>query len=498
VDHAANPEACADQVVSSTHLMHAPLRLLTLLLLGTLAACKVGPDYHAPTPPAGADAPLESVNTAAETVEPPPDDWWQLYHDARLDAYIQEAFKANRQLMAAEANFAAATAVVSAARSGLYPSTTAGIGAIYGRDVTTDEILELEGQRPLTVWLLEDLFQVGYEVDLFGKVRRSVEAAHASAESTQAARDALRVVVAAETARAFAQVCTFGEQLAVARHSHDIVAHEADITVNRRDAGGASDYDVARAQALEAQARSAIAPLEGQRRAALFELTALLGRTPANAPHELDDCNSAPILNALIPIGDGAALLRRRPDVRQAERRLASATAQIGVATADLYPSIKLTGLYGGAATTSSELASNIGLAWGIGPSISWNFPNQALPRARIRQAKANQTAALAAFDSAVLDALKETEQALALYSAALDYRQSVADAQDRIHKAFGMAHDEFLAGAVSSLDLLTTEQTLVSADAAVAASDAALVQDQIAVFKALGGGWQRPARQPP
>jgi NodT family efflux transporter outer membrane factor (OMF) lipoprotein len=475
-------------------LMRAPAHLCIILLLGILAACKVGPDYHAPTPPAGAEAPLLSTNTSAESTEPPPDQWWHLYHDARLDAFIQEAFNANRQLVAAEANFAAATAVVSAARAGLYPSTTAGIGGIYGRDVITDEILELERQRPLTVWLLEDLFQVGYEVDLFGKVRRSIEAAHANAESTKAARDALKVVVAAETARAFAEVCTFGEELAVARHSHDVVAHEAGITVNRHEDGAASDYDVARAQALEAQARSAIAPLEGQRRAALFELTALLGRTPANAPRELEDCLTAPTLNALIPIGDGVALLRRRPDVRQAERRLAAATAQIGVATADLYPSIKLIGLYGGAATTSGELATNIGLTWGVGPSISWNFPNQAAPRARIRQAKANQAAALAGFDSVILDALKETEQALVLYSAALDYRQSVADSQSKIHAAFGMAHDQFLAGAVSNLDLLTTEQSLIAADAAVAASDAALVQDQIAVFKALGGGWQRPA----
>ena len=478
--------------------MRTPVRLAIMLLLGILAACKVGPDYHAPTPPAGAEAPLLSTNPGAESTELPPDEWWHLYHDARLDAFIQEAFNANLQLVAAEANFAAATAVVSAARAGLYPSTTATVGGIYGRDVTTDEILELEGQRPLTVWLLEDLFQVGYEVDLWGKVRRSIEAAHANAESTRAARDALKVVVAAETARAFAQVCTFGEQLAVARHSHEVVAHEADITVNRHDDGAASDYDVARAQALEAQARSAIAPLEGQRRAALFELTALLGRTPANAPHELDDCVSAPTLDALIPIGDGVALLRRRPDVRQAERRLAAATAQIGVATADLYPSIKLIGLYGGAATTSGELATNIGLAWGVGPSISWNFPNQIAPRARIRQAKANQTAALAGFDSAVLEALKETEQALTLYSAALDYRQAVADSQSKIHSAFDMAQQQFLDGAVSNLDLLTTEQTLISADAAVAASDASLVQNQIAVFKALGGGWQPPPKPSP
>jgi outer membrane protein TolC len=178
--------------------------------------------------------------------------------------------------------------------------------------------------------------------------------------------------------------------------------------------------------------------------------------------------------------------------VRQAERRLAAATAQIGVATADLYPTIRLSGLYGGAAVQVSQLATNIGETWGIGPSISWTFPNQAGPRARIRQAKASQAAALASFDSEVLTALKETEQALALYTAALDHRRSLVQAQDRIHASFDIAQNEFLAGGVSNLDLLTTEQSLVALDAAVASADTALIQDQIAVFKALGGGWRK------
>ena len=124
--------------------------------------------------------------------------------------------------------------------------------------------------------------------------------------------------------------------------------------------------------------------------------------------------STPPRLIALIPVGDGRALISRRPDVRQAERRLAAATAQIGVATADLYPTIRLIGFYGGAATELPQLTTNLGLVWGIGPSISWTFPNQAGPRARVRQAKASQAAALAAFDSVVLTALKETEQALA------------------------------------------------------------------------------------
>jgi outer membrane protein TolC len=198
-----------------------------------------------------------------------------------------------------------------------------------------------------------------------------------------------------------------------------------------------------------------------------------------------------PHLSDLIPVGDGASLLKRRPDVRQADRRLAAATARIGVATADLYPKIALTGLYGSVTSAVNELGRDSARTWGLGPSISWTFPNEAGPRARVRQAKANARAALAGFDSTVLQALKETEQALATYGAELDRRQSLSDAQARAHQAFDMAHDQFLAGSLSNLDLLTTEQSLVAADAAVATSDAALVQDQIAVFRALGGGWR-------
>jgi NodT family efflux transporter outer membrane factor (OMF) lipoprotein len=460
-------------------------------LVAALTACRVGPNYHAPALPSGTEAPLMSLNAAAETSAQPPDDWWRLYNDSRLDALVQEALTKNRSLAAADANFAAARAVLSAAHAARYPATEVSAGGLYGRDAVTDEILELGGHPPQTLWVMEDVIQAAYEVDLFGRVHRAIEVANANADSVAAARDVVRVVVAAETARAYAAVCVLGEEIGVAHHSLDVVSHEADILVQRHQAGANSAYDVARAQALVAQVRSNIPDLEGQRRAALFELTAVLGRTPTEAPKDLQACVTPPRLDALIPIGDGSALIKRRPDVRQAERRLAAATAEIGVATADLYPSIRLVGLYGGAASQLSELDTNIGRWWGVGPSISWSFPNMAGPRARVRQAKAAQAAALASFDSVVLTALKDTEQALALYSAALDTRQSLGDAQSKVHTAFDIAHDQFLAGSVSNLDLLTTEQSLVAVDAAVASSDAAMVRDQIAVFKALGGGWR-------
>jgi NodT family efflux transporter outer membrane factor (OMF) lipoprotein len=463
--------------------------LLSLCVL--LSSCAVGPNYHPPAPVNGAEVPLVSTSPSAETVAEPPDEWWQLYHDEKLDQLLHEAFEANTNLRVAAANLTASRAVLQGSRAGLLPQTQADAQALYGRDPITEEILEIGGHHPQSIWLYETALDVAYEVDLFGRVRRSIESARADDEAVVAASAIVKITVAAETARAYAQICALGEQLDVAHRSLDVISHEEQITDNRQKAGAGSEFDVVRAQVLVAQVRASIPPLEGQRRAALFQLAALLGRPPSKAPTEVESCVLPPHLNDLIPVGDGTTLLKRRPDIRQAERRLAAATARIGVATSGLYPQVELKGFIGGAALEWQELASNNGIVWGLGPAISWNFPNQAVPRARIRQAKAGAVAALASFDDTVLQALKETEQALATYRSELDRRQALSTAQDRAHKAFDMAHDQFLAGAVSQLDLLSSEQQLVSADAAVASSDSALIQDQILLFKALGGGWR-------
>ena len=477
------------------HILRAVIRfscaLGLLATLDSLSGCALGPSYHPPIPARGADAPLISRTPAAETTAEPPDDWWRLYHDALLDRLLEEAFAANADLRIAEANLSAARALLEAAKSGRYPQTKAGAAGTYGRDPVTEEILEIGGHRPENLWIFDALLDVSYEVDLFGRVRRSVEASRADTAANAAVRDGVKVTLAAETARAYAQICALGEEIAVARHSLDVVSRAADITLRRHDAVASSEFDVVRAEGLVAQVRAGIPPLEGQRRAALFQLAALLGRTPAHAPAEVETCAAPPRLDTLIPIGDGAALLKRRPDVRQAEWRVAAATARIGVATADLYPRISLTGFYGGVTTQFDQLTTNAARAWGVGPSISWSFPNQSLPRARVAQAKANAAAALAGFDAVVLQALKETEQSLATYGAELDRRQALADAEVSAQKAFDLAHDQFVAGSLTNLELLITEQSLIAADAAVAASDTALAQNQIAVFKALGGGWR-------
>jgi NodT family efflux transporter outer membrane factor (OMF) lipoprotein len=456
-----------------------------------LAGCTVGPNYRAPTPPTGTQAPLLGLTEAQATSSEPPVQWWQLYQDPVLDDLVREAFRANTDLAVAAANLSAARSLLEGARVARYPQTQLDVATERGRDAGTDEILELTGRPPQSFWFYDATLDVSYEVDLFGHVRRAIEAARADTAAASAARDIVTVTVAAETTRAYAQVCALGEAIAVARHSIDVVTHEQQITVDRRDAGAAADFDVVRAQGLVAQVRSALPPLVGQRQSALFQLAELLGRPPGGVPPGAQDCVQPPALKVLLPVGDGASLLARRPDVRLAERRVAGATARIGVATADLYPRISLLGSYGGIATQVSQVPESLGLAWGIGPRISWSFPNQSPVRARVHQARAVEQAAVAGFDGVVLQALKETDQALSTYAAELARRQDLLSARDRARQAFDMAHQQFLDGAITNLDLLSAETTVVGAEAAVAASDGAVAQDQISVFKALGGGWQ-------
>lgn len=456
-----------------------------------LAACAVGPEYKAPAPPPHAQDPLVSTPSEVTSTEPLPDDWWRLYQDATLDSLVAEAFAANTDLKVAEANLGGARAILLAAQSARLPATAVSAGVEYGRSPVTDEILELTGRRPVTLWVYDALFDVSYEVDLFGHVKRSIESAQAGTEFARAQRDALRVTVAAETARSYGQLCALDEQLAVAHHSLEVVTHESEITAKRREAGGGSEYDVVRSQTLVEEVRAGIPPLEGQRRAAQFQIAALLGRTPSDLPGGLEDCERPPQLKDLLPAGDGVSLLKRRPDIRAADRRLAAAVAQIGVTTAELYPRITMGGFFGSVSSEFSELGTARGMAWGVGPSIAWTFPNQSGPRARVMQAQASAAAALSEFDSVVLTALKETAQALSTYASETRHRAALLSAQAKARRAYELAQFQFDAGAASHLDVLSSEERLVSADSAVALSDAAIVQDQVAVFKALGGGWR-------
>ena len=204
---------------------------------------------------------------------------------------------------------------------------------------------------------------MSYQLDLFGQIRRAVEAASGDEQAARAAYDATRVTVAAETARAYANMCAAGMQLASARHSLEVQKSSLDAIERLQRAGRGTALDVTRARSQLQQLQANLPPFQAQQRTALYRLAALTGRTPAQIPASLLQCATAPRLTQTIPVGDGAALLRRRPDIRQAERSLAAATARIGVATADLYPKISLglSGASGGPRPCSATAAPSAG-----------------------------------------------------------------------------------------------------------------------------------------
>jgi NodT family efflux transporter outer membrane factor (OMF) lipoprotein len=470
------------------------------LLLGASAgACAVGPRYRPPAPPAGGARPFVSAAPAIATSEAPPPDWWRLYDDPTLDGLVQQALVENEDLKVAAANLAKAEGVLEQARTGLFPSTTLLASGLWGKTANNELVAQLTGAKAEPAWAFSGGAVISYQVDLFGRIRRQIEAAHADAQGAAEAENVVRITVAAETARAYADACAFSLQAASARRSADLAQEVLDLTTRMRDLGARSDFDVASAAATVDEARAAVPTFEGEQRAQLFELAVLTGRPPAQISAAAAACAAPPTIKRALPVGDGASLIRRRPDVREAERTLAADTARIGIAAADFFPTVSLTGTGGTAGGNFRRLTSAQSLTYQLGPLITWSFPNVLVARSEVIQAKAQASADIAAFDSVVLNALKETEQSLTTYDAELARHAALVANRDDNRRAFELAEIQLKQGAISFPDLLTTERNLTSAEGQLAASDQALIDDQVAVFRALGGGWETaPPVTPP
>ncbi|RZM32605.1 MAG: TolC family protein, partial [Sphingomonas sp.] len=234
--------------------------------------------------------------------------------------------------------------------------------------------------------------------------------------------------------------------------------------------------------------------IEAERQAALFRLATLTGRTPQDLPATAGARTTTPRLDQPIPIGDGAALLARRPDVHAAERRLAAATARIGVQTSQLYPQISLGGSIGSTALSVGDIFTGGPIRWLLGPLLNWSL-NQSAARARIAGAEADSRGALANFDGSVLTALEETETALSNYARELDRRTQLQSAHDNAATAARITRARQREGQIDFLDVLDAERTLADTDTDLAAADSRIAGAQVDLFRALGGGWQAPNR---
>ena len=460
-------------------------------LLALTGCMTVGPNYHLPkaaliNAPAAGGAFVGTRDNPAIAQDGLPSHWWRLYQSPDLDRLIIAALAANTDLRVAEANLQRSRALVELAKTEGQPN----VGFEGGVERTQLSAQQYLFPGNLPVFTLYDInLSASYELDLFGRIRRGVEAAKADDEAVEAARDYVRVSVVADVAKAYVDVCAAGNELAVAQRSLDLQRQSLALTNRLRDGGRATDLDQTRSQGLVDQIKANIPALEARRANALYRLATLSGRPPAQFESDLVKCVVAPPVSQPIPVGDGAALLKRRPDVRAAERELAASTAEIGVATAALYPRVVLGASVGSTGLTSAFLSRPTN-DFAVGPSVSWTI-NQNPARTRIAAAKAVQTAQLARFDGVVLTALRDVESALNIYAHDLQRLESLTAAREASANALADARRLEERGRSGALATLDAERTLASADAAVASLQAQIAQDQIALFLALGGGWQ-------
>ncbi|KPB50405.1 efflux transporter outer membrane subunit [Pseudomonas coronafaciens] len=465
---------------------------LTAISFGTLlSACQmVGPDYQVPQdgainrPDLQGELAGRSVNAVSAPV---PAHWWRLYQDPRLDQLVRQAMASNTDLRVAAANLQRSRYQNAEAEAAGGFTSGAKIGA--QRVQESGEAYLLTDKVPVS-----NVGDVGlttaYQFDLFGTLQRGIEAAQANVDANQAAVDTARITVVADVVRAYTQICAANEELDIARESLDL--QQQSLTLNRRlrDAGRGDETQVTRSQTQFKSLRAEMPRYEARRQAAMFRLSMLLAKPVDQLPTGVSTCNALPHIAQVMPVGDGAALLKRRPDVRQAERHLALSTAEIGVATGELYPDISI-----GASIGTTGLIENLGKPaanrWGFGPLLNWTVPSNG-SRARIHQAEASAQAALARFDGVVLNAIRETQTGLAQYTALLDRRDALKEAEQSAKEAADQTHRFYQAGRASFLADLQATRTYTDVRAQMAEANTEVAMGQINLFLALGGGWEK------
>ena len=455
-------------------------QLSSIALALALAACSTGPEYARPaTTPAAAGPFVAASSPAVQPLAPVPDNWWRLYDDPVLDGLIADALAHNTDVRSAVARLARARAALREVKVDQLPQGGVSASATRGRDPRISN----------ATTSFDAGLEIAYEVDLFGRVRRGVEAARGDVAAAESDADAVRVAIVSDTARAYADASSAAERLSVAEHIVELLSRSLDLTQKQVEIGQTTRLDTARIAALRNQRQAEIPALAAERDNALFRLATLTGRAPAELPSAAGARTTSLKLDQPIPVGDGTQLLARRPDVRAAERRLAAATARIGVATAELYPQVTLGGSIGSSANSISSLLSNpIGFL--LGPLISWSFSDHARARARVAGAEASTQEALAEFDGTVLRSLQETETALSSYANTLKRREALKAARDEADVAARIVRAQQGEGQVDSLALLDAERTSAEAEAELASVEGQVATAQIDLFRALGGGW--------
>jgi outer membrane protein, multidrug efflux system len=448
------------------------------------AACAVGPNYKAPaTPPAA----FQNADPAVFTAANPEAEWWKAFGDPVLDQLVGQAFSANLDLKIAVARVAEARALFSEQKLDLLPHVTAD-----GTYVKSNQQQPGSNGQRVESQTYQAGFDAGWEIDLFGRVRRGVEAAGAEAGAAQAELRDAQVTVAAEVARNYLELRGAQARLKVANRNLETQRETVRLTKVRFDAGAGSPIDVASAQARLNATEAAIPVLITAEKRANYRLAVLTGQRPGALDALLvsRETDVRPLVTAL-PIGDAGDLLRRRPDVQAAERRLAAQTAQVGVATADLFPRVSVTGFVGFLSGTSAGFGAGASKAWSVAPSVSWPALDLGSAHARLRAARARDDAALANYDQTVLRALEDLENALVSYRQQQSQLVSLTNQAAASRRAAELARIQYKEGGIDFLVLLDAERTLLAAEDSLSVAETGVNTDVVAIYKALGGGWK-------
>jgi outer membrane protein, multidrug efflux system len=474
------------------HKSSSGLSLLTVSAL--LAGCAVGPNYHRPETPV--DSHFANAGEPGFVEGDPVERYWGGFQDALLSQLVEDSIAHNKDLQVATANLQAARAARRLAGFDQYPTVTFAGG--YTHNLESQQELPGYSQQQREFDTAQAGFDGLWELDLFGRVRRNVQAARADVGASEATLRDARVSVIAEVARDYFILRGLQDQLDLTQRNAENQFSTLKLTRTRLEAGRGNELDTSRAEAQWQTTVSTIPNLQASIATTIYRLSVLTGRPPTALVQQLSPQAPLPALPAFNAIGTPERLLRRRPDVRVAERQLAAATARVGVAMGDLFPKVTLLGEVGYWAPTFGDFGQSEARFFSVGPSISWAAFDLGRVEARIGSAKAQTNAALAQYQGAVLSALEDTEGALINYGRNQIRREALQVAAKASDKAAKLARQRFEGGLIDFLEVLDAERTALSAELVLSQSRTDAATSLVAVYKALGAGWAIPESSAP
>jgi NodT family efflux transporter outer membrane factor (OMF) lipoprotein len=460
------------------------LVIILLSCILAIAGCTVGPDYYRqdanePVGWVGKTELIKGSSDYSELVH-----WWTGFNDPNLTSLVERSINTNLDLLQAQARIRQARAARGIAVGGLWPTADAGGSYTRGR-------IPILGNPDVPT---RNLFQTGldaaWELDVFGGVRRSVEAADADVRfAVEDHRDVL-VTLVSEVALNYIELRGFQQEIVIAQNNLEAQQQTAELTHKKFQGGLIGTLDVANADAQVATTASQIPRLEAAAQQTIYNLSVLLGLEPTALLTELSPTNSIPFAPPQVPIGIPSELLRRRPDIRRAEAAIHSATARIGVATADLYPKFNLTGSVNFQNDQLNGLINSKNRFWTVGPAVDWQIFSAGRVRSNIELQKALQQESIIAYQKTVITALADVENALIAYAKEYERHKMLADAVAHNRKAVDSATQLYERGLTDFLNVLVAQRSLFVSEEALVQSTRNLSTDLVALYKALGGGW--------